>query len=291
MSTTPQMGLILPAPEVTSGPTYAEQNTVAFETLDSHDHTPGKGVLIPVAALNLNGNLDLSSTYSVKNSKILQGASLPAALVDSQNINSFQVVNGEAWFVNKVGTATQITDNGAIITPPITGLPPGTMVAFSGLSVPAGWLAANGALVSRATYAALFAAMGETYGAGDGSTTFALPDKRGRVSVGSGAYVDPVSGTVSRTQGAKIGAEKHVLSVSELATHTHVQNSHSHTTTAPWNYGTSTPSSVGWSGDNQTAGNQSVASNSVTATNQNTGSSAAHNNMQPSEVDLWIIKT
>jgi microcystin-dependent protein len=53
-------------------------------------------------------------------------------------------------------------------------------VCFFGMSsAPAGFLKANGAVVSRSTYAALFAAIGTTYGAGDGSTTFALPDLRG----------------------------------------------------------------------------------------------------------------
>jgi phage-related tail fiber protein len=53
-------------------------------------------------------------------------------------------------------------------------------VAFFGLNTaPAGWLKANGALVSRTTYASLFAVIGTTYGAGDSSTTFALPDMRG----------------------------------------------------------------------------------------------------------------
>jgi phage-related tail fiber protein len=53
-------------------------------------------------------------------------------------------------------------------------------VAFFGLNTaPAGWLKANGALVSRTTYASLFAVIGTTYGVGNGSTTFALPDMRG----------------------------------------------------------------------------------------------------------------
>lgn len=46
-------------------------------------------------------------------------------------------------------------------------------------TVPAGWLACNGALLSRSAYAGLFLAIGTTYGAGDGSTTFAIPDLRG----------------------------------------------------------------------------------------------------------------
>jgi phage-related tail fiber protein len=57
--------------------------------------------------------------------------------------------------------------------------PPGAVMAFARSSVPTGWLKCNGAAVSRTTYANLFAAIGTTYGAGDGSTTFNLPDLRG----------------------------------------------------------------------------------------------------------------
>ena len=57
--------------------------------------------------------------------------------------------------------------------------PIGSVYTFAGATVPTGWLKCNGALLSRTTYAALFAVIGTTYGAGDGSTTFALPDLRG----------------------------------------------------------------------------------------------------------------
>lgn len=57
--------------------------------------------------------------------------------------------------------------------------PTGAVYTFAGATVPTGWLKCNGALLSRTTYASLFAVIGTTYGAGDGSTTFALPDLRG----------------------------------------------------------------------------------------------------------------
>lgn len=60
-----------------------------------------------------------------------------------------------------------------------SGLPVGAVMHYPVNSIPAGWLKANGALVSRTTYAALFAVIGTTYSAGDGSTTFGLPDLRG----------------------------------------------------------------------------------------------------------------
>jgi RHS repeat-associated protein len=69
-------------------------------------------------------------------------------------------------------------------------LPSGALVAFAGAATPPGYLAADGSNVSRTSYADLFAATGTTYGAGDGSTTFALPDPRGRVTAGLGTSAD-----------------------------------------------------------------------------------------------------
>lgn len=66
-------------------------------------------------------------------------------------------------------------------------LPAGAVMPFAMNSAPAGWLAADGTAVSRATYATLFAAVGTTYGAGDGSTTFALPNLQGIFVRGSGS--------------------------------------------------------------------------------------------------------
>jgi microcystin-dependent protein len=59
-------------------------------------------------------------------------------------------------------------------------VPSGSVMTFAMNTAPTGWLKANGAAVSRTTYAALFSAIGTTFGVGDGSTTFNLPDMRGR---------------------------------------------------------------------------------------------------------------
>jgi microcystin-dependent protein len=83
-------------------------------------------------------------------------------------------------------------------------LPAGAVQAFAMNSAPTGWLAADGSAVSRSTYAALFSAIGTTYGAGDGSTTFALPDLRGIFVRGSGSQT--ISGiTYNKTFAAKEG--------------------------------------------------------------------------------------
>jgi microcystin-dependent protein len=83
-------------------------------------------------------------------------------------------------------------------------VPAGAVQAFAMNSAPSGWLAADGTAVSRSTYAALFAAISTTYGAGDGSTTFALPDLRGIFVRGSGSQT--ISGiTYNKTFAVKEG--------------------------------------------------------------------------------------
>ena len=75
----------------------------------------------------------------------------------------------------------------------VSGVPVGTIIMWPLATPPAGYLECNGTNISRTTYASLFAALGTVYGVGDGSTTFALPDYRGRFLRGwdHGAAVDP----------------------------------------------------------------------------------------------------
>ncbi len=78
------------------------------------------------------------------------------------------------------------------VTSAASGLSAGTIAYFAASAAPAGFVKANGAAVSRTTYAALFLAIGTTYGAGDGSTTFNVPDLRGEFlrSLDDGRGVD-----------------------------------------------------------------------------------------------------
>lgn len=93
------------------------------------------------------------------------------------------------------------------------GTPAGVVQMNAGATAPPGWLVCNGSAVSRTTYEGLFAAIGTTWGSGDGSTTFNVPDLRGRVPRGVAA-----SGT-GNTLGSTFGAD----------THTHTGPSHTHT--------------------------------------------------------------
>lgn len=92
-------------------------------------------------------------------------------------------------------------------TESVSGIPVGTELAFAGSNIPEGYLLENGAAVSRTEYAALFNVIGTTWGEGDGSTTFNLPDRRGRYGYGAdglytlGQYIEAglpnITGAVS----------------------------------------------------------------------------------------------
>lgn len=84
--------------------------------------------------------------------------------------------------------------------------PSGAVTEFAGATAPAGWLLCDGAAVSRTTYAALFNAISTTYGVGDGSTTFNLPDLRGRVAVGKGTHAEVDA--LADSDGLAVGSRK-----------------------------------------------------------------------------------
>lgn len=170
---------------------------------------------------------------------------------------------GALAFLNTVGTAQIAAGFGLV--------PTGAMLDFGGTVAPTGFLGCDGSNVSRATYADLFTAIGTTWGAGDGVTTFTLPDFRRRVAVGSGGSG---TGTLGNAVGNTGGAETHTLDTTEIPAHTH---SGAQANTAA----------------NPTSG--AATSNAIqydpTANTASTGGGGAHNNMQPSAVVLKIIKT
>ena len=160
----------------------------------------------------------------------------------------------------------------------------GEVKAIAHATVDTGWLLCDGAAVSRTTYANLFSRLGTLYGVGDGSSTFNLPDYRGYMLVGK-LGVTPTSGTtistnalngsLANTLGAKMGKDTHVLTVGELATH-------SHTTTVLLDRG---PGSAGNAvyGDENIYGSSNLTSNTA-------GSDLPHNNLPPVAVVNYIIK-
>lgn len=97
-------------------------------------------------------------------------------------------------------------------------LPTGSIQLSATLNMGSGFLLCNGQAVSRTTYAALFSAIGTRYGAGDGSTTFNVPDIQGRSPIGAGTG----DGLTFRDINApEVGEERHTQTVDEMPEHTH----------------------------------------------------------------------
>lgn len=159
-------------------------------------------------------------------------------------------------------------------------VPAGSMMPYAGATAPAGWLLCYGQTVSRTSYAALFTAIGTTYGSGDGSTTFNLPDCRGRVLAGkddmggSAASRLTNSGTGNpgingATLGAAGGVDRHTLTVAQMPSHTHSLNA-----------------IVAGSG----VGNGGAGTGQTASVTGSAGSDQAHPNVQPTIVVNYIIR-
>ena len=106
-------------------------------------------------------------------------------------------------------------------------MPTGTIIDFAGLNAPAGWLPCDGAAVSRTTFSGLYAVLGgaaSPWGQGNGSSTFNVPDFRGRTAVGVGTG----PGLTNRAVAATGGEERHALLIGEITAHVHTLGNHTH---------------------------------------------------------------
>lgn len=148
---------------------------------------------------------------------------------------------------------------------------------FWGTTAPAGWLFAYGQAISRTTYSALFAVFSTTFGTGDGSTTFNMPDKRGRASFGKdnmgGSSADRITaqtgGWNGDTLGAAGGTETHTLDATQIPAHTH---------------------GLATSGNLSAGGGATRVSGGGSDTNSgSTGGGGAHNNLPPGIVCNYIV--
>lgn len=219
----------------------------------------------------LTGTVTLPSTTSIGNV-----SSTELGYVDGVTSGVQEQLNGKA----NTSHGHAIADTTGLQTALAAAAPAGSLMAFAGDTAPDGWLLCYGQAVSRTTYAALFAVIGTTYGAGVGSTTFNLPDLRGRVIAG----LDNMGGAASAFRiggmtdglGQTGGSAVHRLTENEIPSHRHD------------------------AGDidsyllvNQGGAYEMTGSTGAPRTHYTgyTGGGATHNNMQPTMLLNWIIKT
>ena len=146
-------------------------------------------------------------------------------------------------------------------------LPLGTIQEYAGNEIPNSWLLCDGSAISRIAYADLFEVIGTTYGEGDGSTTFNLPNLKGKTIVG----LDEDDTDFNKL--GKIGGEKeHILTIEEMPSHRH-----------PTRYG----DTEGGDGSGYRFSNTLATSTQIV---ESAGGNQAHNNLQPYIVFNYIIK-
>ena len=172
--------------------TYNDGQSQTNLLLNPFGGNVGVGTATPVAKLDVAGEVKFGNTSSTCNS----------TNEGQQRYNStsknMEFCNGTSWTAYGTGAGTSV--------------PSGAVMSFAQNTCPSGWINANGAAVSRTTYANLFAAVGTTYGVGNGSTTFNVPELRGEFIRGwdNGRGID--SGrAIATAQAAEVGPHDHYL--------------------------------------------------------------------------------
>lgn len=185
-----------------------------------------------------------------------------------------------------------------------TASPVGSVVGWVTDTAPVGWLICDGSAISRVDYAALYQVLSTTYGVGDGSTTFNLPDLRGRVPIGGGTATG-AAGATAHALASKGGEETHALTGSEAVAHRHGMTAAG---AAVFNgarvYTRTNAVGIGWTSNLDFGATSGASSNTSTGIGNggtvqilgttdlasNTAAGAGHNNMQPFLTLNYIIK-
>lgn len=168
-----------------------------------------------------------------------------------------------------------------------TSLPLGSLIMYPSVTAPSGWLVCNGQEVSRSSYSALFSLLGTTFGSGDGSSTFNLPNYNNRLPVGAGGLY---------AAGAQGGSKDSVL-----VQHTHVATvndfGHSHNLTLDvWRGANAQNLGPAWGGGdrrdatNVTRSTEGSVTTGITVSNSTEGVSGSDANMPPYLGIYFIIK-
>lgn len=192
--------------------------------------TGGQSILVKTSA---GTGVTLTNGYTQL--MYCDGTNVVLASIPINSSNGNVAISGSTTVGGDLTVTGSVSAGGGLV------MPTGAMLEYGGSAAPTGWLLCDGSAVSRTTYAALFAVLGTAYGVGDGSTTFNLPDRRGKFGIGAnGTYTRGSSDGSTTTSSA--GSHNHTgltgsttLSTSQIPSHTHTgttdsSGSHSHTT-------------------------------------------------------------
>ena len=228
-----------------------------------------------------------NGTFNVVTGKLAINATAITSTADELNLldggtsvgSSITIADTDGVVVNDGGTMKSVpaSDFKEYI------MPTGAVLPYAGSSAPTGFLLCYGQAISRSTYADLFSAISTTYGTGDGSSTFNVPDLRGRVVAGqddmggssANRLTDQTGGLNGDTLGDTGGSETHTLTTAQMPAHTHTVTAHEN------------PGGTGDSNGSE-GGDSSYDRSSTTSS---TGGGGAHNNVQPTIILNYIIRT
>lgn len=244
----------------------------------------GTSVLAPIYQ---DPNLAIPSTNPVS---VAAGAVVPNIYLDSSISYKRRIEYSD-------GTVDEQDPLGFLFSGDDLGIPVGTIIDYPGPTIPNGYLLCAGQEVGRSTYPDLFAAIGTTYGSGNGTTTFNLPDIRGRVVAGkdnmNGIPVNRLTTQVTgSTLGAVGGTEEVTLTSTQIPSHTHTVNDPGHTHTLANPVIDTTGSLSAPPGGGLGIVTTATTSSSTTGiTLSNTGGGGAHSNVQPTIIFNKVIKT
>lgn len=186
-----------------SGTPGSENNTYVFIS----------GVYQQKTAYNLTGNqLTFSEAppTGTDNIEVIFGAQAPIGVPSNDTVDTIHLKNGAVTLGKMAsGTPNKLLGYGAggaaaEVDPPQAFLS-GMVMPYAGAAAPSGWLLCDGSAISRTTYAALFAVVGTSFGSGDGSTTFNLPDMRGRVIAGVDSMGGNSANRLTASQADQLG--------------------------------------------------------------------------------------
>jgi microcystin-dependent protein len=222
---------------------------------------------------------------------------IPSPDAGYTGVYAITLANGQT----SITSANWITLPGAPFIPTVTSsanaIPSGLIAPFAGGTAPTGWLLCYGQAISRTTYATLFGVIGTSYGSGDGSTTFNVPDLRGSIpagadNMGGSAASRLTSATITSgaTVGNRGGEETHHLLKAELPAYNLTVTDPGHAHTVPQATGGSAGSAYSLFGANIAATTQNTGSATTGISVASGGSDTSHNNVQPTLITNYIIR-